>query len=156
MTDIAFINFKFWEITLDTVLSNPSYLGVKLDRSLKFRNHLVALPKKTIFTRHTAKETCRLRKGYWCQNTAHSCPISGLFNSWVLRTSLVLQRSHSPRRQCPEWRLAHCHWMPTSHSNGPPTHTFKHPASWGSLTRSDTLLGLLWIPEPWSYHVWSY
>ena len=38
---------------------------------------------------HNAEATCRLRMGYWCQNTAHSCPILGLLNSCVLRTSRV-------------------------------------------------------------------
>ena len=32
--------------------------------------------QKTIFARHTAEATCRLRIGCWYQNTAHSCPIS--------------------------------------------------------------------------------
>ena len=38
--------------------------------------------------------------------------------------------------------------MPTSHSNGPPTYTFRHPASWASLNGSDTLLGSPWISGP--------
>ena len=48
----------------------------------------------------------------WSQNIAHSCPISGLLNSWVLRTNLFSQRSHSPHRHCLEWYLAHSHRMP--------------------------------------------
>ena len=35
--------------------STPTYLEVKLDRSLTFRHHLVALFKKTILARHTAE-----------------------------------------------------------------------------------------------------
>ena len=35
----------------------PTYLGVKLDRSLTFRLHSVALRKKTILARHTAEAT---------------------------------------------------------------------------------------------------
>ena len=44
----------------------PTYLGVKLDRSLTFRHHLVALRKKTIIARHTAEATRRLGMGCWC------------------------------------------------------------------------------------------
>ena len=46
--------------------------------------------------------------------------------------------------------------MPASHSNGPPTCTLRHPASWASPNGSDTLLGLPWISGPWSYLVWSF
>ena len=74
------------------------YVGIKLDRSFTFCHHLVAL-RKNIFACHNAEATCRLRMGCWCQNTAHSCPILGLLNSCVLRTSRVSQRSHSPHRQ---------------------------------------------------------
>ena len=44
----------------------PTYLGVKLDRSLTFRHHLVALRKKTIIARHTAEATRGLGMGCWC------------------------------------------------------------------------------------------
>ena len=44
----------------------PTYLGVKLDRLLTFRQHLVALCKKTILMRHTAEATHWLRMGCWC------------------------------------------------------------------------------------------
>ena len=77
-----------------------TYLGVKLDRSLTFRHYLMALRKKTILKRDTAEATCRVRVECWFQNTEHSCLISGLLNSSVLRTSLVSQRSHLPQRQC--------------------------------------------------------
>ena len=42
------------------------YLGVKLDRSLTFRHHFVALRKKTILVRHTAEATRGLGMGCWC------------------------------------------------------------------------------------------
>ena len=35
----------------------PTYLGVKLDRSLTFHHHLVTLCKRTIFTHQTAEAT---------------------------------------------------------------------------------------------------
>ena len=44
----------------------PTYLGVKLDRSLTFHHHLVALRKKTIIARHTAEATRELGMGCWC------------------------------------------------------------------------------------------
>ena len=43
-----------------------TYLGVKLDRSLMFRHHLVALCKKTILVCHTVEVTCGLGMGCWC------------------------------------------------------------------------------------------
>ena len=46
--------------------------------------------------------------------------------------------------------------MPASHSNGPPTNTLRHPASWASPNGNDTLLGSLWISGPRSYLVWSF
>ena len=88
--------------TLLLFCQTPSYLWVKLDRLLTFCHHLVALCKKNIFIHYTAEETFRLWMGCWCQNTAHIYHIFGLLNSWVLHTSLVLQHSHSPHRQCPE------------------------------------------------------
>ena len=59
----------------------PTYLGVKLDRSLTFRHHLVALSKKTILARHTAEATRGLGMECWCYNTTHSHFISNLLNS---------------------------------------------------------------------------
>ena len=44
----------------------PTYLGVKLDRSLMFCYHLVALRKKTIIAHHTAEATHGLGMGCWC------------------------------------------------------------------------------------------
>ena len=46
--------------------------------------------------------------------------------------------------------------MPASHSNGPPTCTFRHPASSASPTRSDILLGSPWISGPRLYLVWTF
>ena len=46
--------------------STPTYHGVKLDRTLTFRRHLVALHKKTILALHTAEATCGLGTGCWC------------------------------------------------------------------------------------------
>ena len=47
----------------------PTCLGVKLDRSLTFCHHLMALHKKIIFAHHTVEATCRFRTECWCQNT---------------------------------------------------------------------------------------
>ena len=107
----------------------PTYLGVKLERSLTFRHHLVALRKKlssrvtllrrlvgsgwgagaktlriaTLSLVYSAAEYCA---PVWCRS-AHTRLIDSVF----LR------------------RLAHNYWMPASHSNGPPTYTLRHPAS---------------------------
>ena len=43
----------------------PTYLGVKLDRSLTLRHHLEGLRKKTNNARCTDETTCRLRLGQW-------------------------------------------------------------------------------------------
>ena len=66
----------------------------------------------------------------------HSHLVSSLLSSWVLCTSLMSQCSHLPHRQCLERCLAHSYWMPASHSNGPPTCTLRHPASWALLKPS--------------------
>ena len=45
----------------------PTYLGVKLDRSLTFRHHLRSgIAQKTILARHTAEATRGLGMGCWC------------------------------------------------------------------------------------------
>ena len=59
----------------------PTYLGVKPDRSLTFRHHLVALLKKSSSRHHIAEATRGLGMGCWCKNTTHSYLISSLLNS---------------------------------------------------------------------------
>ena len=56
----------------------PTYLGVKLDRSLTFRPHFETLRKKSSSPRHPSDATCGLAMGRWRQNTAYSCLILGL------------------------------------------------------------------------------
>ena len=87
--------------------STPTYLGVKLDRSLTFCHHLVALRKK-LSSRVTLLR--RLVGSKWGANdkTLRIVALS-LVYSTAKYTSLVLQRSHSPHRQCLERRLAHSH-----------------------------------------------
>ena len=124
----------------------PTYLGVKLDRSLTFRHYLVALRKKLSSRVTLLRRLVGSRWGAGAK-TLHiaSHLISSLLSSWVLCASLVSQCSHSSHWQCLEWRLAHSYWMPESHSNGPPTCTLRQPASWASPNGSDTLLGSSWI-----------
>ena len=104
----------------------PTYLGVKLDRLLTFRHHLVALRKKlssrvTLLRRLVGSEwgagakTLRIVILSQVYSTAECCAPAWCYNS--------------PYRQCLERRFAHNHWMPASHSNGPPTCTLRHPAS---------------------------
>ena len=45
----------------------PTYLGVKLDRSLTFCHHLVTLRKNYSIFYDAAEATCRLGKECWCQ-----------------------------------------------------------------------------------------
>ena len=135
----------------------PTYLGVKLDRSLTFRHHLVALRKKLSSLVTLLK---RLVGSGWGAGTKTLCTAT---LSLVYSTSeycapvyIVSQCSHSPHRQCLERRLAHSYWMPASHSNGPLTCTLRHPASSALPNGSDTLLGLPWISGPRSYLIWSF
>ena len=75
----------------------PTYLGVKLDRSLTFRHHLVALRKK-LSSRVTLLR--RLVGSGWGAGaeTLRIATLS-LVYSTVLCASLVSQCSHSPHRQ---------------------------------------------------------
>ena len=108
----------------------PTYLGVKLDRSLTFRHHLVALRKKL------SSRVALLRRlvgSGWGAGAK------------TLRTA-TLSLIYSTSEYCaPVWcRSAHTRlidsvlndalrivtgWLPASHSNGPPTYTLRHPAS---------------------------
>ena len=57
----------------------PTYLGVKLDRTLTFRHHLQALTaQETICSCCTAEATCGLWLGCWRKNIANGCPFLGL------------------------------------------------------------------------------
>ena len=102
-----------------------TYLGVKLDRSLTFRHHLVALSKK-LSSRVTLLR--RLVGSGWG---------AGAKTLRIATLSLV----YSAAEYCvPVWcRSAHTRVidsvlndalrMPASHSNGPSTCTLRHPAS---------------------------
>ena len=61
--------------------STPTYLGVKLDRSLTFRHHLEAFAQETFHLRHTVEATCRLGMGCRSQNIANSRLVPGLLHS---------------------------------------------------------------------------
>ena len=91
-------------------LSKPSLLWGKTGLIAHVSSPSSSIEQKIILARHTAEATCRFGMGYWCQNTTHSRLIFGLFNSWVLRTSLMSQRSHASHKQCLERLLAHSHW----------------------------------------------
>ena len=64
------------------------------------------IAQKTIYARFAAESICGFRIRRWCQDIAQSCLVPNLFNCWVLRTSLVLQRAYSPHWQCSWWRIA--------------------------------------------------
>ena len=104
----------------------PTYLGVKLDRSLTFRHHLVALRRKLSSCITLLR---RLVGSGWGAGakTLRIATLSLVYSA--AEYSLVSQCSHWPHRQCLERRLAHGYWMPASHCNGLPTYTLRHPAS---------------------------
>ena len=106
----------------------PTYLGVKLDRLLTFRYHLVALRKK-LFSRVTLLR--RLVGSGWGAGakTLRIATLSLIYSTAEYCAPVWCQCSHSSHQQCLERHLAHSYWMPASHSNGPPTCTLRHPAS---------------------------
>ena len=105
----------------------PTYLGVKLDRSLTFHHHLVALCKKLSLGIRLLRRL--VGSGWGAGAKTLRIATLSLVYSTAEYSSLVLQCSHSSHRQYLEQRLAHSHWMPASHSNRPPTCTLRHPAS---------------------------
>ena len=58
----------------------PTYLWVKLDRSLTFRHHLEVLRKKTLHTSNAVEATCGIWMGCRCQDIAHLCSFLGLLH----------------------------------------------------------------------------
>ena len=106
--------------------SVPTYLGVKLDRSLTYRHHLQALRKK-LTTRVALLR--RLAGSGWGADAR------------TLRTA-TLSLVYSTAEYCaPAWcRSAHtrlidsvlndayCHWLPAYNSNGLSTCSCRHPA----------------------------
>ena len=140
----------------------PTYLGVKLDRSLTFRHHLVALRKK-LSSRVTLLR--RLVGSGWGAGAK------------TLRTA-TLSLVYSAAEYCaPVWyRSAHTRLIdsvlndalrivtgclrpsPTDHL---PVLSGIQPAelrrlSFADFADSDTLLGSPWISGPRSYLVWSF
>ena len=92
----------------------PTYLGVKLDRSLTFRHHLVAL-RKILSSRVTLLR--RLVGSGWGAGakTLRTATLSLVYSTAKYCAQVWCRSAH---RQCLERRLAHSHWMPASHSNG--------------------------------------
>ena len=102
----------------------PTYLGVKLDRSLTFRHHLVAMRKKissrvTLLRRlmglgwGAGAKTLRIASLSLVYSTAEYCaPV------WCRSAHTRLIHS-----------VAHSYWMPAFHYNEPPTCTLRHPPS---------------------------
>ena len=106
-----------------------TYLGVKLDRSLTFCHHLVALRKKlsscvTLLRRlmgsgwGTGAKTLHIATLSLVHSTAEYCAPVWCRSAHTRLIDSVLNDG-----------LVHNYWMPASHSNGPPTCTLRHPAS---------------------------
>ena len=58
----------------------PTYLGVKLDRSLTFR-HRLETAQKTLHPSRAVEATCGICMGCRCQNIEHLCSFLGLLHS---------------------------------------------------------------------------
>ena len=108
----------------------PTYLGVKLDRSLTFRHHLEALCKK-LSTRVALLRP--LAESGWGAG-AQILRISALFLVYSTADTAhqfgVVVRILAPLTTflmmlC----FAHCHWMVSSHTNGGLACPRGHPAS---------------------------
>ena len=95
---------------------NPTYLGVKLDRSLTFCHQLVALRKK-LSSRVTLLR--RIVGSGWGAGAKTLCIATLSLVYSTAKYCVPVWCSHLPHRQCLEQRLAHSYWMPASHSNGP-------------------------------------
>ena len=76
-----------------TTVSNPYLPWSKTGQIAHVLSPPSGIAQKNILVRYTDGATCRLRIECWCQNTTHSCLISGLINSWALCTRLVSHRS---------------------------------------------------------------
>ena len=106
----------------------PTYLGVKLDRSLTFRHHLAALCKK-LSSRVTLLRQLVCSGWGAGAKTLHIATLSLVYSTTEYCAPVYCCSAHSPHRQYLERRLAHSHWMPASHSNGPPTCTLRNLTS---------------------------
>ena len=133
----------------------PTYVGVKLDRSLTFRHHLVALRKK-LSSRITLLR--RLVSSGWGAG-AKTLRIATLFlvySTAEYYAPVWCRSAYTRHRQCLERRLAHSHWSlhptPTDHlsvlSGIQPAELRRMGATLslahrGSLDPNHTLYGLL-------------
>ena len=103
----------------------PTFLGLKLDRLLTFRHHLVALRKEL----SSLVTLLRQLVGSGLGAGAKTVCIATLSLVYSTAKYCAPVWCRSPHRQCFERHLAYSHWMPASHSNGPPICTLRHPAS---------------------------
>ena len=108
----------------------PTYLGVKLDRSLTFCHHLVALRIKLSLCVTMLRRLVVSRWGAGAK-TLRIATLTQVYSTIEYCAPVWCRSAHThlPHRQCFERRLAHSHWMPASHSNGPPTYTLRHLTS---------------------------
>ena len=132
----------------------PTYLGVKLDRSLTFRHHLVALHRKlsscvTLLRQLVgsgwdagAKTLCIATLSLVYSTAQYCAPV------WYrsAHTRLIDSVLNDALRMVTGWlRPTPMDYLP-----------LRHLASWALPNGSDTLLGLPWISGPQSYLVWSF
>ena len=133
----------------------PTYLGVKLDRSLTFRHHLVALRKK-LFSRVTllrrlvgsgwgaGAETLRIATLSLVYSTAEYCAPVWCRSAHTRLIEIVLNDALRIVTGC---------LRPTQRT----TYLYSQASSQLSYAEwFDTLLGLPWISGPRSYFAWSF
>ena len=102
-----------------------TYLKVQLDKSLTFCHHLVAMHKKLSPRISLLK---RLIGSEWGAD-AKTLSTAALSLVYLTAEYCAPVRCRSAHTRLIDSVFIHCHWRPAFHSNGPPTHTFKHPAS---------------------------
>ena len=102
----------------------PTYLGVKLDHTLTFRQHLENLSAKTsahqdIGPRRPNTSPIWYYLGRLDQDSAHLHPGTGLLHHRVLLPSLVQELPHQEAGHDAQHRLMDSLWLPACHSGQP-------------------------------------
>ena len=107
------------------LFTEPTYIGIKLDRSLTYRRHLESLCKKLT----TRVGLLRLLAGSSWGAGARSLRIANLALSTLLQSTVLsfgVEVLHAPHRQAHQRRFAHGDWMRASHTNGQPICSIRH------------------------------
>jgi len=137
--------------------SEPKYFWVMLDRSLTYRRHPQSL-RKTLTSRVAFLR--RLAGSGWVAGATalriiHSCP--GPFNSRVLRSYTVPQRSYPPHWPLPSVKPCELRLDACVLTNRQLPYSRRHRTCWSSSQRSHTLSSTsfhgAWTPALLSAHL---